>query len=72
MHHRRSSCMWLVVLVLTLALSGAVSPKTSPRTENGAHLPADHPVTKASEYMAQLVKERTGGAIEIQVFPAEY
>jgi tripartite ATP-independent transporter DctP family solute receptor len=31
--------------------------------------PADHPVTKASQYMAELVKERTNGGIEIQVFP---
>ncbi|MGI6557512.1 MAG: TRAP transporter substrate-binding protein [Limnochordia bacterium] len=71
MHHRRSSCMWLVVLVLTLALSGAVLAQNKPLVlKMGLISPADHPVTKASEYMAQLVKERTGGAIEIQVFPA--
>ena len=71
MHHRRSSCMWLVVLVLTLALSGAVLAQNKPLVlKMGLISPADHPVTKASEYMAQLGKERTGGAIEIQVFPA--
>ncbi|MGI6034759.1 MAG: TRAP transporter substrate-binding protein [Limnochordia bacterium] len=71
MHHQRPSCMLLMVLVLSLAVSGASLAKDKPLVfKMGLIAPGDHPVTKASEYMAELVKERTDGAIEIQVFPS--
>ena len=60
-----------MVLVLSLAVSGASLAKDKPLVfKMGLIAPGDHPVTKASEYMAELVKERTDGAIEIQVFPS--
>ncbi|MGI6557513.1 MAG: TRAP transporter substrate-binding protein [Limnochordia bacterium] len=68
MHYRRLSLV--VVLVLSLAFSWAALAQNKPIVlKMGLIAPTDHPVAKASEYMAELVQERTGGAIEIQVFP---
>ena len=60
----------LVVVALVLAVSMVSAAQNKPLVfKMGLISPADHPVTKASQYMAELVKERTNGGIEIQVFP---
>ena len=60
----------LVVVALVLAVSMVSAAQNKPLVfKMGLISPADHPVTKASQYMAALVKERTNGGIEIQVFP---
>jgi tripartite ATP-independent transporter DctP family solute receptor len=60
----------VVVVALVLAVSVVTTAQNKPLVlKMGLISPADHPVTKASQYMAELVKERTNGGIDIQVFP---
>lgn len=67
-----------LILVLLLAACGqsngngeeASESKESVTLKLGHALPADHTVDKASKRFAEIVKEKTEGAVNIEVFPA--
>lgn len=67
--------LWLTAAVLTLCLTAAGCAATAPE-ETGPELilryadnqPEDYPTTKAAEYFAQLVEERTHGRIRIRLY----
>jgi tripartite ATP-independent transporter DctP family solute receptor len=68
--NRRIHQMLVLVVAFVLAVSVVSAAKDKPLVfKMGLIAPADHPVAKASQHMAELVKERTNGGIEIQVFP---
>lgn len=61
----------LLLSVLLLALCGCgreLSPAPALLFRYADNQPQDYPTTKAAEYFAQLVEERSGGEIRIRVF----
>jgi tripartite ATP-independent transporter DctP family solute receptor len=62
-------------LCLALVISGGCKEEDTAKPEvilKLAHsLDVTHPVHKAMEYMAKKVKEKSGGRMEIQIFPSE-
>lgn len=75
--------MYVMLVILTVLISGCANSgggTTEAGPDAGAKhvvfklghaLPDGHPVDLASKKFAQLVKERTGGTVEVQVFPAQ-
>lgn len=67
----------VLLLMLLLALGLFVSPGCGRSDENkqvlrfGHGLPTTHPVHTSIEHMARLVAEKSGGQIEIKVYPSE-
>lgn len=62
------SIVFCLVLVCTFTIPDVVSAKRV--LKYGHNAKADQPTGKAAERFAELVKEKTNGEIEIQVFPA--
>jgi tripartite ATP-independent transporter DctP family solute receptor len=60
------------MLAICLPASGADAPSQRPVILKLAHgLDISHPVHKAMVFMAERVKEKSGGRMEVQVFPSE-
>lgn len=66
---RRFSALLLAALLLALRACGQESaPAPALLFRYADNQPQDYPTTKAAEYFAQLVEERSGGQIRIRVF----
>lgn len=66
---RRFSALLLAALLLALCACGRESaPAPALLFRYADNQPQDYPTTKAAEYFAQLVEERSGGQIRIRVF----
>lgn len=66
---RRFSALLLAALLLALRACGRESaPAPALLFRYADNQPQDYPTTKAAEYFAQLVEERSGGQIRIRVF----
>jgi len=69
-HAFRQMC-WVVWLVVGLCGSARAVDRPEVVLKLGHGLDTEHPVHKAMMFMAEKVRERSGGRMQVQVFPGE-